>query len=122
MGLDQELRAVYPDGWVYYVGEWRKNHLLRTCIRTHVPSYADNGTTIMSRQDIDNIVVVLERWRRDGDGQTVDTPDCWYRHLLGNDNAESLWTFEEQREQALAGLREAASHIDAETFEYWESY
>ena len=45
MGLDQELRAVYPDGYVCYIREWRKNHLLRTCIRTYVPNYVDNGTT-----------------------------------------------------------------------------
>ena len=122
MGLDQDLRAVYPDGRVCYIREWRKNHLLRTCVRTLVPSYVDNGTTTMSRQDLDNVVVALERWRRDGDGPTVDTPDCWYKNLKGNDDAEGLWSFEEQREQALEGLREAASHIDAEKFVYWEWY
>lgn len=122
MGLDQELYAVYPDGWECYIREWRKNHLLRTCIRTLVPSYEDNGTNTMSRQDLDDVVVALERWRRDGDGPTVDTPDCWYKNLMGSDDAEGLWTFEEQREQALAGLREAASHLDADTFRYWEWY
>lgn len=122
MGLDQELRAVYPDGYVSYIREWRKNHLLRTCVRTLVPSYVDNGDTIMSREDIYNVMHALEQWRRDGNGPTVDTPDCWYKQLLSFDNAESLWTFEEQREQALDGLREAASNFDAEKFVYWEWY
>lgn len=122
MGLDQELYAVYPDGSECHISGWRKNHLLRTCIRTLVPSYEDNGDTIMSRTDIGNVIDALDKWRRDGDGPTVDTPDCWYRRLLGNGNAESPWTFEEQREQALEGLHEAASHTGAETFRYWEWY
>lgn len=122
MGLDQELYAVYPDGRECHICDWRKNHLLRTCIRTHVPSYEDNGDTIMSREALDAVIDALDKWWRDGDGPTVDTPDCWYKRLLGNGNAESPWTFEEQREQALEELREAASHTGAETFRYWEWY
>lgn len=120
MRLDQELYAVYPDGWECHVRDWRRNHLLQACIRTQVPNYVDNGTTIMSRQELDNIVVALESWRRDSDGSTSRTADCWCRRLLGDDGAELLWTFEEQREQALEGLREAASHLDADTFRYRE--
>lgn len=122
MRLDQELYAVYPDGWECHVRDWRRNHLLRACIRAHIPAYTENGDTIMSRQELDDIMVALERWRRDGDGSTAGASDCWRRQLSGDDGAELLWTFEEQREQALEGLREAASHLDADTFRYRESY
>ena len=121
MGLDQDLYALYDNGVECCIEMYRKNYLLRSCIRTLVPSYMDNGDTIMSREDIYNVMHALEQWRRDGNGPTVDTPDCWYKQLLSFDNAESPWTFEEQQEQALTSLRKALSHGTIR-FRYWESY
>lgn len=90
MGLDQDLYALYDNGVECCIEMYRKNYLLRSCIRTLVPSYMDNGDTIMSREDIYNVMHALEQWRRDGNGPTVDTP--WKPNMKSSKRACSVFT------------------------------